>query len=246
MKKLIVITVMASFIVACSSEGGVDISSGEGSGTGGSLARFAIANNFLFAVDGSELKTFSLENADNPVYLSSVSLNTTVETIFPYSDSIIFIGSTTGMFIYDISAAPNIKLLSVYEHAVACDPVVANETHAYVTLRSEADNNFCWRSINQLDVVDISDLEYPKLVNEFPMINPRGLGLYNDTLLVCDEGVKSFDISDPLNIGFLSADESFENALDIIPLGDLMIVVGTDGLKQYRFKNGELNYLSEL
>jgi hypothetical protein len=248
MKKYVVMALAFLLAVAC----GEDASSGEGvqfgngTGTGGSLARFAVANDHLFAVDGDQLKVFNLNDIENPVPISNHRVEALVETVFPYSDSVLFIGTNSGMLIYDISKAPSIELISQYRHVVACDPVVANATHAYVTLRSERGNNFCNRSVNQLDVIDITDLRNPQVVREFPLFNPYGLGLYGDTLLVCDAGLKVFDVTNPGVPGFITADEDLVNARDLIPLDDLIIVTSTDGLDQYRFENGKLNYLSSL
>jgi len=77
------------------------------------------------------------------------------------------------------------------------------------------------------------------------MVNPRGLGIYGDTLLVCDNGLKVLDVSDPLSLELLDVDEDFD-AFDLIPYGDLIIAVSEDGLSQYRFRNGKLNLLSKL
>ncbi len=248
MKKIIALSILLLAAFGCAEEGSSanTIQIGSGTGTGGSLARFAIANNHLFAVDGNRLKVFNLNDQENPVYISEHQVQALVETVFPYDDNTLFIGTNSGMLIYDISNAPAIELLSNYRHVVACDPVVANATHAYVTLRSEEGNNFCNRSVNQLDVIDISDLRNPQLVKEFSLINPYGLGLYGDTLLVCDRGLKVFDVGNPAAPSFLTAIEELENARDIIPLNDLIIVSSTDGLDQYRFSNGQLNFLSSL
>lgn len=244
MKKIFVI-LLALGLWSCGNESGVASDSSGGVGQGGSLARFAIVDDHLYAVDGSKLKVFSLNDPEDPVYLSDHNLFTTVETIFPRDSVTLFIGSVSGMFIYDVSKAPNIEQLSRYDHLTACDPVVANDKYAYVTLRSESGNNFCWRSVNQLEVIDIQDLRNPKLINTFPLVNPIGLGLYGDTLLVCDAGIKVFDVANPMDLKLLDADEDFD-AFDIIPYGDLMILVSEDGLQQYQFKGGKLHFLSRI
>lgn len=245
MKKLLSYLSAIVLFASCAQESSSDLASAPANGQGGSMARFTIANDHLYAVNGNELNVFNIANPANAIYLSKHSLFTTVETIFARDTNTIFIGSTSGMFIYDVSNAPNIERLSSYQHVVACDPVVANENYAYVTLRSEQNNNFCWRSVNQLDILDIRDLRNPKLISSFPMVNPRGLGLYADTLMVCDRGLKVFDVSDPLSLELLDVDEDFD-AFDLIPYGDLIIAVSSEGLSQYRFVNGKLNLLSEL
>lgn len=246
MKKLFLGVLSIFFLASCDAENyGSASPDGAGVGQGGSLARFTIINNHLYIVDQNQLKVFSLANPENPIYLSNITLQATVETVFPYNDSTLFIGSTSGMLIYDVSNPTSLKLLSFYQHVVACDPVVAKGNYAYVTLRNDPESAWCGRSINQLEIIDISDLSHPKLITEVPMINPKGLGIYGDTLLVCDKGVKVFNVSDPLNPTFLTADEDFD-AVDIIAINDLMILVSATGLNQYRFKNGKLNYLSSL
>ncbi len=245
MKKSFSLIILAAILMASCAESNDNGTGGSPVGQAGSLARFTIANDHLFAVDNSSLNVFNIADPSNAIFISKHELFTTAETIFARDSNTVFIGSTTGMFIYDVSDAPNVERLSTYQHIVACDPVVANEEYAFVTLRSEEDNNFCWRSVNQLDIIDIRNLRQPFLVNSFPLVNPRGLGLYGDTLLICDRGLKVFDVSDPLSLKLLDVDEDFD-AFDLIPYDDLIIAVAEDGLSQYRFRNGKLNLLSEL
>lgn len=247
MKKIILALLTLALFASCESENyGTSSPDGAGGvGQGGSLARFTIINDHLYIVDQNQLKVFTLADPENPVYLSNIGLQATVETVFPYNDSTLFIGSTSGMLIYDVSNPTSLKLLSFYQHVVACDPVVAKGNYAYVTLRNDPESAWCGRSINQLEIIDISDLTRPRLLTEVPMINPKGLGIYGDTLLVCDQGVKVFNVANPLNPQFLTADEDFD-AVDIISIDDLMILVSATGLNQYRFRNGKLQFLSSL
>ncbi len=246
MKNYLILPLIFGMLWACESDSGNDLATGgETTGQGGSLARFTIAGDHLYAVHGRSLNVFDISNNSNAIYLSKHELFTDVETIFTRDTNTIFIGSTSGMFIYDVSNAPSIERLSTYQHIVSCDPVVANKDYAYVTLRTEQNNNFCWRGVNQLDIVDIRDLRNPQLVSSFPMVNPRGLGIYGDTLLVCDNGLKVLDVSDPQALKILDVDEDFD-AFDLIVYTDLIIAVAEDGLSQYRFQNGKLNLLSEL
>jgi len=236
---------IALTLSACSAESSNDMAGSPSQpGQGGSLARFTIANNHLFAVNDGSLRVFHLQDKTDPIYITKVDLNRDVETIFARDSATLFIGTTSGMLIYDISDAPNVRELSTYEHIVSCDPVVANQNYAYVTLRSD-DANMCNRNVNRLEVVDISDLRNPRLVSERNMISPRGLGLHGDTLLVCDKGIKVFDVSNPLNLQYLTADEDVD-AVDIIPFGKLMIIRSETGLAQYEFNNSSLKLLSEL
>lgn len=248
MKKIISLSLILGLIYSCGLEDGADLSSPSndpgGAGKGGSLARFAVVDEALYTVHGRTLTPYLLDQPENPRRMPPTQVNVDVETIFPRDDSTLFIGSTTGMIVYDISNPLFPTYVSSINHVVSCDPVVANKNYAYVTLRSD-NQNLCFRNVNRLDIVDISNLRRPDLVKTYNMESPRGLALYGDTLLVSDKGVKVFDVSDPLSATLLDYDETIK-ALDIIPIGDLMIVAAEDGLTQYRFKNGKLKLLSKL
>ena len=58
-----------------------------------------------------------------------------VETIFPFKDKL-FIGSQNGMFVYNINNADNPSLVGQFSHVQSCDPVIADDDYAYVTLRT--------------------------------------------------------------------------------------------------------------
>ena len=243
------LTILAVAIGGCSKDSSetssFDTKNDAGTGQGGSLARFALVGDHLYAVNGRSLKVFNISDSENPGFLSSSEVGADVETIFARDSKTLFIGSRTGMFIYDATNAPNIELLSNYSHVTSCDPVVANSNYAYVTLRTRENEVGCGRSnVNQLDVVNIQDLRRIQLVNEVSMDFPIGLGLYGDTLLVCDEGIKVFDISNGAEPKLISQEQV--NAVDIIPFGDLMIVSTISGMAQYRFKNGKLEFLSKI
>ena len=75
-------------------------SSGASSGIGGSLARFTLAAGHLYVVDESTLRVFDLSTLTQPELVSQVGVGWGIETIFPYGDHL-FIGSNTGMFIFD-------------------------------------------------------------------------------------------------------------------------------------------------
>ena len=129
------------------------------------------------------------------------------------------------------------EYVSSYWHVTSCDPVVVEGNYAYITLRT---GNRCETDVNQLDIVDIHKLDSPKKIKSYPMYNPHGLGIDNGTLFVCDgdEGLKIYDARDPLN---LKANKiaHFEdiNTFDVIPVNDLLIMIGNDGLYQYDYSN---------
>ncbi|MGB3777015.1 MAG: hypothetical protein WA960_01550 [Tunicatimonas sp.] len=218
--------------------------SSDGAGVGGSMARFAIADERLYTIDDYNLRVFSLENAESPVAGDTVPVGFAIETIFPFKDKL-FIGSRSGMFIYDQSNPDRPQLISEFQHATSCDPVVANDSMAYVTLRS---GNACEGFINQLDVIDIRDVTRPKLVKTYPMENPHGLGISGTTLFICegDFGLKVLDATNSRDITGLTHFKDV-HAYDVTPLGEILMMVGDDGLYQYDYSDpAQVRQLSKL
>ncbi|SOD96580.1 LVIVD repeat-containing protein [Spirosoma fluviale] len=205
-------------------------------GVAGSMARFALYDNYLYTVNQSAMQLFDIKNPADPQLGNKVQLGWGIETIFPYKDKL-FIGSQSGMHIYDNANPEKPSLLSVFQHARVCDPVVVHENLAYVTLRS---GNQCGGFTNQLDVVDVTNLTSPKLLKSYPMRNPHGLGISFPNLFICEGayGLKSFDVRDALNIdrNLLQHLEGI-NAFDVIPLEKSLLMIGKDGFYQFDISN---------
>lgn len=203
-------------------------------GQAGSLARFSIIDRYLYSVSEYDLKVFDLTDPVAAELASTVHVGWGVETIFPYGDNL-FIGADHGMYIFDNSDPLHPTELSLFSHARACDPVYVEGNLAYVTLR---DGNECAGFVNQLDVVDITNLTNPQLLATHPMQNPHGLSVTNDHLFLCEGrfGFKVFDVADWSTIGDNQlAHLSDFSAFDVITLSsrNLAIVIGEDGLYQY-------------
>ncbi|MGJ1212604.1 MULTISPECIES: LVIVD repeat-containing protein [Sphingobacterium] len=207
-----------------------------GSGQGGSMARFTIANKHLYAVDQTMLHLFDVQNASKPAYVKDIKIGPGIETIFPFKNNL-FIGSNTGMVIYDITTASAPVELSRYTHIRACDPVVVNEKYAFVTLRAGV---VCGGQQNLLEVIDIQDLTKPMLKHSFTLENPYGLALSDHTLYICDGkfGLKSFDASDVSQIGnkLLETHKDLMS-MDVIAGPKSLIIVGEKGVHQYDYSN---------
>jgi hypothetical protein len=158
-------------------------------GIGGSMARFTLVTDYLYTVDQSSLRTFNVSKLDNPILSNTTQLGWGIETIFPVKDKL-FLGSTTGMFIIDIANPTQPKQLSIFSHARRCDPVFVDGNLAYVTLDGSGS---CGGFSSQLDVIDITILTQPKLLKSYPMKRPKGLSVLENTLFICDEGLKIYD-----------------------------------------------------
>jgi hypothetical protein len=197
---------------------------GSKSGVGGSTARFTLLGDRLYTVDNVNLRTFEL-----PLLISKSSnqLGWGIETIFPFKDKL-FIGSNTGMYIFDAKDLDNPRLLSTFSHARACDPVVADEDLAYVTLRS---GTACNGFVNQLDLINIKSLTNPSLIKSFPMKNPRGLAVLEDILYVGegDFGLKVLQIVDKKEAKEINFDKTLPTEDIILLSNQYALTVGTKG-----------------
>lgn len=201
---------------------------------GGSMARFAMSQNYLYIVDNSTMHLYDIANPASPTFSNQVQVGWEIETIF-IRGSYLYIGSTTGMHIYDNSTPSNPTWVSTYSHVNSCDPVVVEGDYAYVTLRSGTE---CDGFTNQLDVVDISNKSNPTLAASFPMTNPHGLGIENGTLFLCDgaDGLKVFNASNPLTVGDnMTQHFAGINAYDVIPFQKRLFMIGADGFYQYDY-----------
>lgn len=204
-------------------------------GLGGSMARFRLAGSYLYGVDESRLKVVDLQNAVAPQWVNTVDIGWGIETIFPHEDKL-FIGSNSGMFIYNNANPTEPTFMYEFQHARACDPVFVKDDFAYVTLR---DGNLCQGFINQMDLIDISNLLKPKLVESFPMDNPHGLTIRDNNLYLCEGkyGLKVFDITDPTVLDeHLLNTQSDRHAFDAISVPTerpVIMVIGADGFYQY-------------
>lgn len=213
------------------------------SGTGGSMARFIVYNDYLYMVSSGTIKIYSLSNSRVPSYAGIVYASWGLETVF-IADNYMYIGSQTGMEIYSLSNPSNPERTGFYSHVTSCDPVVVEGSYAFVTLHS---GSLCGDTINQLDIVDISNKANPARIRSYSMVNPHGLGIENSVLFVCDgsAGLKIYDASD---VNLISSHQISHfpdiHAFDVIPAGGILFLIGDDGLFQYDYSN--LNNIIQL
>jgi len=225
--------------------GGLDIAlTNEASvGQGGSLARFKIVEDYLYAVDSHNINIFNISDLENPKNLNAVFAGFDIETIFNRGEHL-FLGSMRGMYIYDITAPDKPILVSEFEHGTACDPVVVDGDYAYVTLRG---GNECGATESGLFIVDISNISNPVLKETYPMDGPYGLGVKDEKLFVCD-GDSGLKVYDKTNIEDLVTLNHFKNinTFDVIPLAETLLMVGDEILYQYEYKESSIKLLSTL
>ncbi|CAN5176851.1 hypothetical protein BH09BAC1_BH09BAC1_25870 [soil metagenome] len=203
---------------------------------GGSMARFAMHQNYLYIVDNSTMHLYDIINPANITFSTQVQVGWDIETIF-IQGNYIFLGGSTGMNIYDNNNPANPVHIATYSHVSSCDPVVVEGDYAYITLRSGTP---CEGFTNQLDVVDISEITNPTLKASYTMTNPHGLGIESGILFICDgaAGLKVYDASNPLTI----ADHQLQSfpgihAYDVIPFQQRLFMIGDNGFYQYDYSN---------
>lgn len=212
-------------------------------GQGGSLARFKIVEDYLYAVDSHNINVFNIQNLENPVDLEDVYAGFDIETIFN-RDNHLFLGSKSGMYIYDITNPETPTFVSEFQHGTACDPVVVDEDYAYVTLRG---GNTCGATESGLYIVDISTITNPVLTKQYPLDGPYGLGIKGNTLFICDgeSGLKVYDKTDVNNLKEINHFKDIV-AFDVIPREDNLLMVGDNTLYQYKYLENNISLLSSL
>jgi len=204
-------------------------------GAGGSMARFTIMNDRLYTVSSTDLDVFNISNSADPQHTNTISVGSwTIETIYPFKDKL-FIGSRAGMFIYNVANADVPAPAGQFEHARSCDPVIADDSYAYVTLRSGTE---CEGFTNQLEIINLKNNGNPVLEKTYSMKNPHGLSKDGNLLFICDgaAGLKLYNATDVLNLQLVNEVADIET-FDVIAMNKIALVVTKDGLYQYSYAN---------
>jgi hypothetical protein len=229
-----------------SSESGMSTDGGGGKGgKSGSLARFQVVGDHLYAHSGNSLQVYGIADPSAIAFQGSVDVGFGIETLFALGSKL-YIGSQTGMHIYDIAnrAAP-VKNAEM-THIRSCDPVVVEGNLAYVTLRSGGSR--CWAGTNELQIIDVENPYSPVKLKTFPMANPHGLGIDGDRLFICDgyAGLKVYKVGQDYSISLTERVDGVE-AYDVIPGtgdGKILILIAKEGLFQYDYSQSPMRQLS--
>lgn len=210
-------------------------------GTGGSLARFQIVDNYLYAVGNYEMSIFNIQNLDEPVLTNTQYAGWNIETMFQ-AQGYLYLGSTNGMYIYNLINPASPEYVSEFIHWEGCDPVVVDGDYAYLTLRG---GNQCGQLESVLEVIDIKDKTTPTLAKRYILENPYGLGIKNNMLYVCDgtAGLKLFERETPVDLKLVNTLENIQ-AKDVIPLENSLIMIGGNTLYQYEYMENNVGLIS--
>ena len=222
---------------------GVVLSAGAESttGTGGSLARFQIVDNYLYTVGNYEMAIFNIQNLAEPVLTNTQYAGWNIETMFQ-AEGYLYLGSTNGMYIYNLVNPSSPEFVSDFKHWEGCDPVVVDGDYAYLTLRG---GNLCGQLESVLEVIDISDKTNPTLAARYNLENPYGLGIKNDMLYVCDgtAGLKLFERETSEDLRLVNSLKDIQ-AKDVIPLEKSLIMIGEKTLYQYEYIENNIGLIS--
>ena len=154
-------------------------------------------------------------------------------------------GTPTGMVIYSVADPLKPEYVRAVWHVFGCDPVVVENDIAYVTVHS---GNMCGQNNNDLIIYDVSDVSDPRHIVSYAMTRPKGLGVDDGTLFLCDDGLKIFNASDPQTLmANRLAHYSGMDGFDVIPFNNVLMMIADDGLYQYDYTDlTKIHQLSKL
>lgn len=219
-------------------------SSGGSTGVNGSMSRFGLYKDYLYVVLNDYMSIFNLAGDEPEKAVENMYIGGSVETIFSYKDCM-FMGTPTGMIIYSVANPLKPEYQSMMWHVYGCDPVVVENDIAYVTVHS---GNNCGQNFNELIILNVKDVKNPQPIVSYTMTKPKGLGIDNGTLFLCDDGLKIYNAEDPQTLmANRLAHYSGMEGYDVIPHDNVLMMIADDGIYQYDYSNlKEIKQLSKL
>lgn len=218
--------------------------SGSSTGVNGSMSRFSLYKDYLYVVNRSQMDILNLAGEKPEVAVQNIYVDWEVETIFNYKDCM-FLGTPRGMSIYSVANPLVPERQSTIAHVFGCDPVVVDKDIAYVTVHS---GNFCGQNVNELMIIDVKDVKAPKPIATYTMKCPKGLGIDNGLLFLCDDGLQIFRTDNPQTImANRIAHYPGMDGYDIIPHNRVAMMISDKGLYQYDYSDvNNIKQLSQL
>ncbi len=206
----------------------------------GSESRFAIINNYLYTVSTGTLSSIDISNPFAPKLAGYQGAGVNGESIFTLNNKL-FIGGSTGISVFSVDNASAPESEGGFGHFCSNDPVIADGNIAYVTLSA---NNRCQGDVDELDVLDVSNMQAIKLIKTYPLSGPKGLSKDGNTLFICDGAqVKVFNAANSNNIT-LQQTIKVNSAYDVICYNKIAYVSAAGGL--YQFDYHDLTNIKQL
>ncbi len=107
-------------------------------GTNGSIARFSIVGNYLYAVGYSNLTTFDISNSIAPLSVNSTAVDWHVKQFTHSKTNFLW----APIMVYTCMISPRHpgqpEKKGEFTHVRGCDPVVADDDYAYVTINDSS------------------------------------------------------------------------------------------------------------
>lgn len=206
---------------------------GNSSATSGTVNRVSKNNDHIYVISNQNL--ISIPESFNGPFNRQENVKEDMETIFPYNDHL-FVGSRSSMSIFATDDPLDPRAIYDFDHATSCDPVLPHDDKAYITLRT-ADFSDCPGNINALIVLDVSNLEAPKELQEVQMQSPYGMTVIGSYLFVGEgeNGLKIFEINNQ-SVELIKTDQQVQ-AYDIIADpndSSHLLIAGPKGISQYQ------------
>ncbi|HWB24521.1 MAG TPA: hypothetical protein VG738_03530 [Chitinophagaceae bacterium] len=209
-------------------------------GVAGSNSRLAIINNHLYAASDYTLASINISNPASPQVENIGSSGIDAQTIFPFNNKL-FIGGSHGITIFSADNASAPVEEGSFGHYCCWDPIIADDTTAYITLHT---GNMCDGTIDELDVLDVSDISNPKSIRNYTLTSPKGLWKDGNLLFICDgPELKIFNAAQPANIMLLK-EIALADTYDVICYNNIAYVSAKGGLYQFDYSN--LNAIKQL
>lgn len=210
-------------------------------GINGSMSRFSLHDDYLYAVINNNMSIINVSGTTPVKAVDNLYIGWNVETIFYYKNNM-FMGTPTGLLIYSVENPTQPLFKSSIQHVLGCDPVVVENDIAYVTIHS---GNLCGQNNNDLIAIDVKDVENPKQVVSYTMTKPKGLGIDNGTLFICDDGLKIYKADNPQTImANKLAHYTNIDGYDVIPFENTLMMIASDGIYQYDYS--DLNNIHQI
>ena len=202
------------------------------SGGGSSYAVFAVIDTFLYYLhpNAGSVVAMSISRPDSPKFLGQTEVAWNVETIFP-NGRFLLVGAQTGMYILDREPDPVfMRVESQLVHARGCDPVVVEDSLAYVTLRG---GTSCGPIEDALLMVSIANPSAPRLLSSASPTSPYGMAVNGPYVYVGngDVGLSLYYSAPPDSIKLMS--HWPWAARDFIWSGSMLYVLEPGGVSTY-------------